>query len=85
MKYYKCVECGKDGHIKCTKESHSLHVKINTKVLNDLNEFIIQKFREAEISESDEDHPKRNPELNDVDAFDYVNDKKKKHKKLTKT
>ena len=53
-------------------------------MLNDLNEFILQKFREAEhISESEEDGHK-NPE---VDAFDYVNQnkKQKKTKKLTKT
>jgi hypothetical protein len=41
MKLYKCMECGKDGHIKCTKESQSFKIKIDAKVLNDLNEFII--------------------------------------------
>ena len=56
--------------------------------MNDLNEFILQKFREAAISESEDDghrHSSTNPEAHDVDAFDYVNDKKKKSKKLTKT
>jgi hypothetical protein len=46
-------------------------------VLNDLNEFILQKFREAEASESEDNgHKKKNPEA-DVDAFDYVNQNKK--------
>ena len=84
LRVYSCIECGKEGHIKCTKEANSWGIKINTKVLNDLNEFILQKFREAEhISESEEDGHK-NPE---VDAFDYVNQnkKQKKTKKLTKT
>lgn len=71
MKHFKCIECGKEGHIKCTRESISWGIKINTKVLNDLNEFILQKFREAEESE-DEAHRKGNPEA-EVDAFDYVN------------
>lgn len=41
MKYFRCVECGKSGHIKCTKESRSWGIKIDAKVINDLNEFII--------------------------------------------
>lgn len=83
MKFYTCIECGKPGHIKCSKEKESLKIKVDAKVMNDLNEFILQKFREAEISESEE-----NPEeKEEVDAFDYVHTKKKskKRKKLTKT
>jgi len=58
--------------------------------MNDLNEFLIQTFREAEISESEESRRQsgHNPDSAiDVDAFDYIKDqqKKKKHKKLTKT
>jgi hypothetical protein len=54
-------------------------------VLNDLNEFILEKFREAEHISESEDDAHKNPE---VDAFDYVNQNKKKQKKakkLTKT
>ena len=50
------------GHIKCTTEEESWKIKISARVLNDLNEFINQKFTEAE--ESDESQG--------VDAFDYV-------------
>lgn len=52
-----------------------MKIKIDAKVLGDLNEFITQKFREAEISDSDQEK--------DVDAFDYVRNTKKV-KKLTK-
>ena len=41
MKCFRCIECGKQGHIKCTKESRSLGIMIDAKVMNDLNEFII--------------------------------------------
>ena len=41
MKYVRCIECGKDGHIKCTKESTSQAIKIDAKVMNDLNEFVL--------------------------------------------
>jgi hypothetical protein len=71
-----CIQCGHKGHLKCTKEEHSKKIKIDTKVLNDLNEFVMETFRDAEISES-EDESRRNttnnPEIGDVDAFDYVN------------
>ena len=96
MKFLKCIECGKFGHIKCSKESKSAQIKIDSKVMNDLNEFILDQFRDAALSESDnEDDEKRNSKHSskvsareDVDAFDYVKDnqkkKKKKSKKLTK-
>ena len=54
MKYFACIECGEFGHIKCFKEAQSNKIKIDAKVINDLDEFINQKFREAEISESEE-------------------------------
>ena len=62
MKGIKCIECGLTGHIKCTSEKESLRIKISARVLDDLNEFINQKFTEAEASDS----------ANEVDAFDYV-------------
>ena len=48
----RCIECGKEGHIKCTSEEESWRIKISARVLNDLNEFINQKFTEAEVSDS---------------------------------
>ena len=70
------MQCGKYGHLKCTSEKQSRIIKIDDKVKNDLNEFVIQNFREAEVSDSEEpDSIKQsmNPEKKDVDAFDYVN------------
>jgi hypothetical protein len=58
----RCIECGQFGHIKCTDEQESWRIKISARVLNDLNEFINQKFTEAEASDSE----------TEVDAFDYV-------------
>ena len=78
------------GHIKCSKESKSDQIKIDSKVMNDLNEFILEKFREAVLSDSDveEKESKRNSKNSskvsakeEVDAFDYVKDNKKKKKK----
>lgn len=64
----RCIECGQQGHIKCTSEKESWRIKISARVLNDLNEFINQKFTEAEASDSQ----------NEVDAFDYVRGAKTK-------
>ena len=84
MPYIRCIECHKLGHVKCTKEEMSWKIKISAKVLSDLNEFVHQKFTEAEASDSSHDE--------DVDAFDYIKSSKtkkgsksKKKKKLTKT
>ena len=40
MKYIRCIECRKFGHIKCTRENTSKKIKIDHKVMNDLSEFI---------------------------------------------
>ena len=53
MKYFKCIECGKDGHIKCTREKDSEKIKVDAKVMNDLNEFIISNFRDSDDSDSE--------------------------------
>lgn len=34
------MECGKKGHIKCTKERKSLKIQIDTFVQDNLDEFI---------------------------------------------
>ena len=54
MKHFQCMECGKSGHIKCTKEAKSNKIKIDSKVINDLNEFILQKFREDDLESGSE-------------------------------
>ena len=40
MKYLTCIECGKQGHIKCTNEAQSQLIKIDGRVMNDLNEYL---------------------------------------------
>ena len=60
--------------------------------MNDLNEFILDQFRDAAISDSDSEadnkdskrnskHSSRVSAKEDIDAFDYVKDKQKKKKK----
>jgi len=77
LRLMRCIECGKHGHIKCTTEKESITIKISSTVLENLNEFVEQKFQEAENSDGNYD------KAGDVDAFDYVK-KGKKKKKLTK-
>jgi len=92
LKHIVCIQCGNKGHIKCTSEYQSKLIKIDAKVMNDLNEFVHTTFREAELSDSEEESRRQslvNPEFqDDVDAFDYVNSniptKKKKQKKAKK-
>lgn len=40
LKLLRCIECGKAGHLKCTKEKVSSSIPIDTIVKDDLNEFI---------------------------------------------
>jgi len=41
--------------LKCTRENTSMKIRVDTKVMNDLNEFILQKFQEAQLSDSEDD------------------------------
>ena len=77
MRLLRCIQCQELGHIKCTAEKESAKIKISARVLDDLNEFVDQKFKEAlELDDSSDN----------IDAFDYVKSKEKhKNKKLTKT
>jgi hypothetical protein len=40
MQFLKCVECGKPGHIKCTKEKESNKILVDVQVKDDLEEFV---------------------------------------------
>lgn len=40
MQFLRCMECGKQGHVKCTKEKVSAAMNIDTMVKDDLAEFI---------------------------------------------
>ena len=40
LKLIRCIECGKAGHVKCTKEKASNKIPIDTVVRDDLEEFI---------------------------------------------
>ena len=52
MKFARCIECGKPGHFKCTQEKESLKIKIPTKVLGNLDEFI-KKMKGKEVDSFD--------------------------------
>lgn len=59
LKHVRCIECGKPGHLKCTKESESRKIPIDTIVKDDLNEFVL-KFGQrmgltSYVGEDDED------------------------------
>ena len=66
LRLMKCIECGRHGHLKCTTEKESNEILIDTKVMEDLDEFVHSKFEMAEQSDDVE------LETKDVDAFDYV-------------
>ena len=40
MQFLKCLECGKPGHIKCTKEKESNKILVDVQVKDDLEEFV---------------------------------------------
>ncbi len=40
MRFARCIECGKTGHLKCTKEKISRKMKIDCAVEDNLDEFI---------------------------------------------
>jgi hypothetical protein len=40
MAFLKCIECGKVGHVKCTKEKESNKIMIDVQVKDDLEEFL---------------------------------------------
>jgi hypothetical protein len=39
----RCVECGKNGHFKCTSERRSSRVELKFKVRDNLDEFFIRE------------------------------------------
>jgi C4-type Zn-finger protein len=43
MQLLRCMECGKAGHVKCTKEKESNKIHVDVQVKDDLEEFV-QKF-----------------------------------------
>ena len=55
-----------------------MKIKISARVLENLNEFVQQKFDEAELSESEDHHFESAKNDNEVDAFDYVKRKDQK-------
>jgi hypothetical protein len=50
MRYIRCVECGKSGHIKCTTEEDSWTIPIHPKVKDNLNEFFKQEKANGKTS-----------------------------------
>jgi len=49
MKYFRCMECGKFGHVKCTTQDRSKEITVDSKAMNDLTEFISHHIRGEEI------------------------------------
>ena len=72
------MECGKVGHLKCTKEKASNKIPIDTIVKDDLDEFIDRFAERAKLKkvvgvsyvngESDSDLEKRDSRF----SFDYI-------------
>ena len=50
MQFLKCVECGKPGHIKCTKERESNKIMVDVQVKDDLEEFVSKFFVSKETT-----------------------------------
>ena len=69
MQWIRCIECGKKGHIKCTRERKSLKIKIDTDVKDDLNEFI--EYQQMKYSKKDENSE---DERSLRFSFDYVDE-----------
>lgn len=49
------MQCLHFGHVKCTSEKQTKHIKIDAKVLNDLNEFLLKSYFEGQASDSEEE------------------------------
>ena len=78
LKLLRCMECGKTGHLKCTKEKVSVSIPIDTYVRDDLEEFISSKHQvhyEDEEDSSDGAHF----------SFDYIEDGAKKSEPAPKS
>lgn len=64
MKHLRCIECGKAGHLKCTREKESKKIPIKTRVKDNLDEFF--ERRNTPIKERSEREKRM--------SFDYVED-----------
>ena len=53
MRYLRCVQCGKPGHLKCLREEVSQRIPIDPTVESNLDEFI--KNRKASFENDVED------------------------------
>jgi Zinc knuckle len=52
LNFLRCIECGKQGHLKCTKEKMSAKIPIDTKVREDLDEFLARFAKKSNTSAS---------------------------------
>jgi hypothetical protein len=84
MSLLRCIECGKPGHLKCTKEKISEKIPIDALVKDDLNEFI-SKFTVKTIEKKmpaaqylgasdDSDEPLDIKDRDLRESFDYVDE-----------
>ena len=95
MQFLKCVECGKPGHIKCTKEKESNKILVDVQVKDDLEEFV-SKFvltKEQQKNQpatkfvgavSDDSDDQSEPVSRDLKmSFDYIDDIKQSEQPLS--
>lgn len=84
MSLLRCIECGKSGHLKCTKEKMSSKIPIDVLVKDDLNEFI-SKFTVKTIDKKmaaahylgasdDSDEPLDVKDRDLRESFDYIDE-----------
>jgi hypothetical protein len=84
MALLRCVECGKPGHVKCTKEKESNKIMIDVQVKDDLEEFVskfvpkeknipAKKFVGA-VSDDESDDQNEGGTRDLRLSFDYIDD-----------
>jgi len=88
LSFLRCIECGKQGHLKCTKERLSAKIPIDTKVKEDLDEFLsrfakkpasstklnIKKYVGASDDEDDDEDMMSDEDRDFRLSFDYIDD-----------
>ena len=46
--FKRCIECGRNGHFKCTKENKSKKINLTFKVQENLDEFFVSESSSSE-------------------------------------
>lgn len=84
LRFARCIECGKLGHLKCTKDRTSRKIKIDCTVEDNLDEFL--KKLEAKGKQKSKTKSKEADEEDDDDeimfSFHYVDEEQTKWLKM---